>query len=169
MAEGLAVGFTSFIVYLIRYLKDAEAVLSEGIVLVAILAAMMIISFLFRNYFLFAAYNWAIKMRKSIFSALLEKVTKLSMKAMTETNSGKLITIVNADIQQVERSLSLLPLIVVAPLINILAYVIIGLQCGWAYSGITCAIWLVILACQHFAAKQGSSLKAKESSSNDQR
>ena len=65
--------------------------------------------------------------------------------------------------------MSLLPLIVVAPLINILAYVIIGLQCGWAYSGITCAIWLVILACQHFAAKQGSSLKAKESSSNDQR
>ena len=68
-----------------------------------------------------------------------------------------------------ERSLSFIPLIVVAPFINIMAYVIIGFQCGWLYSGITCAIWIVIVICQHFTAKQGGILKAKESASNDAR
>ena len=108
---------------------------------------MMIFSFLFRNYFFFISYVWAINMRKSIFSSILDKITKLSMKSMTETNSGKLITIVNADIQQMERSMSLLPLIIVAPLINLIAYAIIWLQSGWTYSVFTFIIWIIIVIC----------------------
>lgn len=169
MAEMLAVGFTSFIVYVIRYLKDPDAPLRDGIIYIVIFAVMMLSSSLFRNYFFFTAYVWSINMRKAIFASLLQKATRLSMKSMTETNSGKLVTIVNADIQQMERSLSFVPLILVAPLVNVLAYVIIGLQCGWLYSGITFAIWIVIVICQHFTAKQGGILKAKESASNDAR
>lgn len=65
--------------------------------------------------------------------------------------------------------MSFIPLLVVAPIINLIAYVIIGLQCGWVYSGITFAIWIVILIGQHFAARQGGIIKGKESAANDER
>lgn len=98
MAEGLGVGFTSFTVYIIQWLQDPKAPLRDGIVMVSVLAVMMALSLVFRNQFLFIGYKWGIKIRKSVFSSILDKITKLSMKSMTETNSGKLITIVNADI-----------------------------------------------------------------------
>lgn len=155
MAELMAIGFTSFIVFLIRYLQDPDAPLRDGIIYICIFAFMMCSSSLFRNYFFFTAYSWAINMRKAIFASMLQKAMRLSMKSMTETNSGKLVTIVNSDIQQMERGLSFVPLIIVAPVINIFAYIIIGFQCGWMYSGITCLIWIVIVICQHFTAKKG--------------
>jgi hypothetical protein len=58
-----------------------------------------------------------------------------------------------------ERGLSFVPLIIVAPIVNIIAYIIIGFQCGWLYSGATCLIWIVIVFCQHFTAKKGGMLK----------
>ena len=67
------------------------------------------------------------------------------MKSLTETNSGKLITIVSGDIQAIERPLSMVALIMAVPLINLMAYIIIGLTSGWIYSAITCAIWVVIV------------------------
>ena len=45
------------------------------------------------------------------------KISKLSMKSLTQTNSGKLITIVSGDIQAIERPLGLVAssLVVVLP------------------------------------------------------
>ena len=48
MAETLAVGFTSFIVYLIRYLKDPDATVRDGVIYIAIFALMMASSSLFK-------------------------------------------------------------------------------------------------------------------------
>ena len=87
-------------------------------------------------------------MRKSLFIAIFDKVANLSMKSMTETNSGKVITIVNADVQAIERQLSFIPLMLISPVINILAYIIIGLECGWIYSLVTFTIWILVLCCQ---------------------
>ena len=91
------------------------------------------------------------------------------MKSLTETNSGKLITIVNSDIQQIERPLGVTVIMIGTPVVNILAYVIIVIECGWLYSGITFGIWLVIMGCQHLSARKGRSLKGIESASNDER
>ena len=61
------------------------------------------------------------------------------------------------------------PLLISAPLVNVIAYVIIGIECGWIYSGITFAMWLVILTCQHLTSAHGKVLHAKESAVNDER
>ena len=37
-------------------------------------------------------------MRKTLVSAMYDKVSVLSMKSLTETNPGKLITLISADI-----------------------------------------------------------------------
>jgi ABC-type multidrug transport system fused ATPase/permease subunit len=56
-------------------------------------------------------------MRKTFVSALYDKVGKLSIKSLTETNSGKLITMISSDIFIVERAITMTPIILVAPLI----------------------------------------------------
>ena len=47
----------------------------------------------------------AAKVRKVLVSSLYDKVGSLSIKAVTSTNSGKLVTLVSADIFMMERAL----------------------------------------------------------------
>ena len=169
MADGLSVGFTSFLIYVIKYLKDPDAPLSQGMQYAVSLSIMIVFSCIFRNHAYLIGYNLTISMRKSLISALFDKVSTLSMKSLAETNSGKLITIINSDIQQIERPLQLLPMLFSAPFVNLIAYVIIGLECGWIYSGITFVLWLIIMVCQHLTSVQGKLLHAKESAVNDER
>lgn len=169
MSEGLSVGFTSFLTYLIRYLKDPDAPITDGIIYLSIFTVMICASVLFRNYAYFISYNWTISIRKSLVGALFDKVSQLSMKSMTETNQGKLITIVNSDFQTIERPLQLTPMIITAPIVNILASAIIGLECGWIFAIVTFVFWIFIVFCQHFTAKMTKFFKGKESASNDER
>lgn len=97
-SESCAVGFTSFLIVLIAFIKDPEASTGEGIGYLAIFAAMMISASLFRNYYIFHGYVVAVNIRKTIITALYTKLARLSMKSLTETNSGKLVTIVSGDI-----------------------------------------------------------------------
>lgn len=73
--------------------------------MVVLYALAIIVSASFRNYYVFLGYVMAIRMRKAIISAMYDKVTHLSVKSLTETNSGKLITIISGDIFNVERAI----------------------------------------------------------------
>lgn len=65
--------------------------------------------------------------------------------------------------------LAYIPIIVVAPLINLIAYAIIWLQSGLVYSVSTLGLWLVIGVCMGISAKIGGIIKLKEGASNDER
>jgi len=95
VSECLSVGFTSFLIYLIKYLRDPDASLREGIIYLVLLSCMIVSSILLKNLAYFHGFNWTITMRKAMISSLYSKVAKLSMKSLTETNSGKLITIIS--------------------------------------------------------------------------
>ena len=45
----------------------------------------------------------ATRMRKCMVGSMFDKLVKLSMKSLTETNSGKLITIVSGELSGLER------------------------------------------------------------------
>jgi ABC-type multidrug transport system fused ATPase/permease subunit len=104
-----------------------------------------------------------------MISAIYTKISKLSMQSLTETNSGKLITIVCGDIQAIERSLGITSVVLAAPFINMIAYIVLGLTSGWIYAGITFAIWVAIMICQEFSSRYTKVLKMKESVCNDER
>jgi len=97
-SECFAIGFTSFLIVLIAFIKDPESKTLTGIGYLCIFSAMMACSSIFRNYYIFHGYVTSINMRKTLISALYIKMSKLSMKSLTETNSGKLVTIVSGDI-----------------------------------------------------------------------
>ena len=76
-------------------------------------------------------FNTAIRLRRILVGALYDKVINLSVKSMTQTNSGKLISLISADLFQIERGLSFTPVVIAAPFINIFAYVVLSFTIGW--------------------------------------
>jgi len=69
------------------------------------------------------------------------------MKSLTETNSGKLVTMVSGELAAIERPLAIVGTLVAAPLINITAYIILGLTTDWIYSAVAFVMWILVLFC----------------------
>jgi len=51
-----------------------------------------------KNNYVQQGFTMSLKLRKVLVAALYDKTINLSMKGMTETNSGKLISLVNGDL-----------------------------------------------------------------------
>lgn len=85
----------------------------------------------------------ALETRKLLIAAMYDKVGKLSMRSLTETNSGKLINLVSSDIFTLERPLAMTPFFVAAPFINIVCYVLVWQLAGWEYAIMSALFWLV--------------------------
>jgi ABC-type multidrug transport system fused ATPase/permease subunit len=91
------------------------------------------------------------------------------MKSLTETNSGKLIALISADIFQVERAVTMTPYILACPFVLILTLFYIGMGSGWEYAGYTLAIWLLTIGGQMVCNRITMKLKMKEAVLNDSR
>lgn len=100
---------------------------------------------LFQQLHGFSGYVMSVRMRKTLVSAMYDKVSMLSMKSLTETNSGKLIALISADIFTVERAISMTPYLLACPLVLILTLFYIGQDSGWEYAGYTLAIWILTI------------------------
>jgi ABC-type multidrug transport system fused ATPase/permease subunit len=100
---------------------------------------------------------------------MYDKVSVLSMKSLTETNSGKLITIMSSDLCSIESALSLIPELLGAPVLNLICYTIVGYNAGWIYAAICAGVWLFMLFCQWAVASRIKVCKGSEGAENDQR
>ena len=109
------------------------------------------------------------KIRRTLVANLFDKATKLSMKSMTETNSGKLISLISADLFTVERGLSIFPVLFAAPFINIFACVFLAEAVGWQYTGIVFGLWLLTMVLQYYSSKKSREIRGIESRINDER
>lgn len=111
---------------MIAFIKDPDAPFVEGMKLVGIFIGAQFCAMVFRNRYILGGFETSIKVRRTLVAALYDKVVKLSMKSMTETNSGKLVSLISADLFGVERGLSFFPILFAAPIINFLAYVLLA-------------------------------------------
>lgn len=91
------------------------------------------------------------------------------MKSLTQTNSGKLITIISGDIQAIERALGIIAILIASPIINFIAYAVLWVTSGWIASLITLGIWILIMLGQQYTAGLKKKIKLKESVHNDTR
>jgi ABC-type multidrug transport system fused ATPase/permease subunit len=100
LGEALGLIYTTFLFYIIEYVRKSaeETSTSEGVVLVVVFSLLTISQALIRNYQIYKGYIISVKIRKTLVSALYDKICKLNMKSLAQTNSGKLVTIVSGDI-----------------------------------------------------------------------
>lgn len=96
--EACSIGYTMFLSVMINFLKDTEVKFYWGPIYAGIFALMMMTGMICRNQFIMRGSVTAVTMRKTLIGALYNKISNLSMKSLTETNSGKLITIISGDI-----------------------------------------------------------------------
>ena len=109
------------------------------------------------------------KIRRTLVCNLFDKSAKLSMKSMTETNSGKLISLISADLFTVERGLSIFPVLLAAPFINMVACAFLAEAVGWQYTGIVFGLWLLTMVLQYYSSKKSREIRGIESRINDER
>ena len=84
----------------------------------------------------------SLRIRRLLCAALYDKVVKLSMKSMTETHSGKLISIISADLFTIEKGLSIAPFLFATPFINMFACYLLAISVGIKYTGIVFGLWM---------------------------
>ena len=158
-----------FITHLIRYLQDESAPVEKGIELLVIFIVVNIISLLCRNYYIHYGFITTIRMRRTLVAVIFDKVINLSMKSLMATDSGKLISVISADLFAAEKGLAFSPLILAFPIVNAFAYAVIGLTSNWLNSLIVFGIWIFMLLVQFFAGKLAKRIRMKFSGCNDER
>lgn len=155
--------------YLAQYLKKPENDLQEAAILVGLFSASTIIASLFRNFYIYYGYTMALEARKLLVSAIFDKVGRLSMRSLTETNSGKLITLVSADIFTIERPLAMAPFGLASPFINFCCYGLIWYIAGWYYALMMFGLWVVTISMQVCSTRATKAIKQQEAMRNDER
>lgn len=103
-----------------------------------------------------------IRIRRTLVAAMFRKVERLSMKSLSETSSGKLVSIISSDLFQVERGLAFTPLVVASPCVNLLAFILVGVFYSWEYTGIIFGVWILTLLMQAGSGMCGLKMKKAE-------
>ena len=111
----------------------------------------------------------SLRIRRVLCAALYDKVVRLSMKSMTETHSGKLISLISGDLFTIEKGLSIFPVLIAAPFINLWACYLLSISVGIKYTGIVFGLWILTMFLQFLSTTQIKRLKGIESGINDER
>ena len=149
--------------YLINYIRDPDAPLINGLIYTTIFSIFIASQQLLRSLYYHMGFMTSIRMRRTLVAVIFDKVTKLSMKSLIATNSGKLISVISSDLFAIERSLSFSPLLITFPFVNILTYLIIGFISSWTNSAIVFVCWILMLSIQLFNSRMAKRLKMKDS------
>lgn len=100
---------------------------------------------------------------------MYDKVANLSTKSLTETNSGKLITIISGDIFMVERAICILPIVPAAPIVTFLCLFFISYSTNVGYAAIILAIWIGCIVGQLICNRFTQKFKSLDALYSDQR
>lgn len=146
MGEVLAIVYTFQIRSIIEFIEEGrdEQVVGHAIKLIMYFSVPAILSTIIKNFYSFHTYKLAIKMRKTLIAALYEKIGKLSAKSLIKTNHGRIVQIISSEIFGVEKGLTVAPVVFSAPVINLAAYIFIGISLGWYFAISTFVLWLIL-------------------------
>ena len=73
------------------------------------------------------------KFRRTITTNLFDKSAKLSAKSISETNCGKMISLISADLMMADMAFVMFPLIFVGPFAALLVCGLIWYKFNWFY------------------------------------
>jgi len=133
------------LILMIAFINDPAIEFEYGVAYVLVFALLMTCNTLCRQQYIFNGYNTSINIRKALTGILYNKIERLTIKSLTETDSGKVISIISGDLQGLTRPMCFIAIILVAPLINLTAYAILWYTSGLEYALITLAWWVMMM------------------------
>jgi len=157
---------TLFYIYwtqkIIKWIIDPLATKKDGAILCAIFSSAALVSCILKRSIVTNGLILGLKVRKILISAIYDKLGKLSMKAVTSTNSGKLITLVSGDIFMIERGLAFAPMILTTPLTNIAVVILVGVTSHWSNAIIILIFYFAMITLQTISGNKQKNEKIQE-------
>jgi len=98
MAEGLGVFYSFYISKIIEFIQDPDRCYTEGIMHTAIFFLANFFCVLLRQHWIQLGMFASLKLRRVLAAKMFAKVEKLSMRSLSETDSGKLVSVVSGDL-----------------------------------------------------------------------
>jgi ABC-type transport system involved in cytochrome bd biosynthesis fused ATPase/permease subunit len=94
---------TYFVRHLIKHIESPPEISSNsrGIWLLAVFFSFAIIAQLSKNHNQFQMYRLVIRLRKTLYCLVYDKVSKLSLQSISQTNSGKVISLIASDFDSI--------------------------------------------------------------------
>ena len=167
MGEGLGVFYSFFISYMIEYIKDETIEYKWGFIYVAIFFFANLFSLVLRAQYLHWGTIMFLQMRRTLCNAMFNKVERLSIKSLSETESGKLVAIISSDLFAIEGGMALRPIIVGGPVITVCTIIFIAFYYTWWFAIVVLVIWVITFTMQMGAGAWSNSLKSKEAECTD--
>ena len=63
-----------------------------------------------------------------------------------------MISLISADLFQIERGLSFIAVVIASPFINITAYIVLGFMIGWWYTFVVVGCWILLMLAQYYTS-----------------
>ena len=169
VGETISVFYSWYIGQIINFLRDPDSKIQDGLVMTAIFSFAIFVTQMCRNWMFFLGFSYSMNARKVLMAAMYDKVGRLSLKSVTETNSGKLIALISADWFAIEKASAIASGCFVAPFVNVVCYVLIGLTAGWFYALIVFAVWVLMMVLQIYVGTFPKKYRRQEGMQNDER
>ena len=83
---------------MIGFINNPDLEWHYGLGYCALFAFLMASNTLCRQQYIFHGYNLSINIRKALTGILYNKIERLTIKSLTETDSGKVISIISGDL-----------------------------------------------------------------------
>lgn len=106
-SECLTIFNAFFIGQIIKFVVDLDMPTSIGVQRVAIFVVTNAVSILVRHHYVQGGMDTCLFLRRTLVATMFKKILKLSLKSLVETDSGKLVAIISADLFVVERQLAM--------------------------------------------------------------
>jgi len=151
IAESLNITNLFLISFYIDWIRDEEEVWI-GFLLTLTIGIILTTSLLVKQKFLFGTRNTGLNLRKMISGLLFKKVLSMNHESLSTTSSGKIVSLVNGEIQEVENGFSYLIYLAIAPISTIYAFTLIAINFGEA-AFIGFVLFILIIICQLLMSK----------------
>lgn len=168
-SDTIAMFYMYWIRYIIEWIRDPLASRKEGAILCSVFSLATFVASMCKNQEYHQGLILGVKLRKVLVSSLYDKVGRLSTKGLASTNSGKLITLVSADILSVERFLALAPFVISKPILNLMVIVFFASTEHWSFSVSILFFYMLMNILSFAVAGKAKELKIKEGVANDTR
>lgn len=160
LAELLNITNFFLISFYIDWIRDEEEVWI-GFILTLSIGIILITSLFVKQKFLFQTRDAGLNLRKMISGVLFKKIITLNQEALATTSSGKIVSLINGEFQEIEDGFSYLIYLVIAPISTIYAFILIAINFGEA-ALIGFILFILILICQFIMSKATAKWKYLE-------
>ena len=114
-----------------------------------------------------SSMEYCIVVRRTLVAYMFKKVQKLSMKSLMQTESGKLVSIVSADLFLIERTLAMTVTVSSSSVVCLFSLGLISYLYSWEYALITFGFMMLTLVMQILFSKYMKNLKMREANLTD--